>query len=223
MRRDLEKRPQASLTWNTCTVTPSLLAKKPSGGFHIVITFARVGWCCKLHPLLMLAKRRLHPLHYCFMEVHNQVRSHVCLLPDTSIQGCHEVLWCCHPISQHQSVHKISHVNAWLRDCCRNIIVSSWAASSRRDVQQSLLTTFKQLQSMSVCLKSTNILGGIFSQGVFSASPHLIAVLTSCPPIESVMGLPFFIGIYKVFSRVVPYSAPTPIQPTLDCDWWFSN
>ena len=71
---------------------------------------------------------------------------------------------------------------------------------------------------MSVCLKSTNILGGIFSQGVFSASPHLIAVLTSCPPTESVMGLPFFIGIYKVFSRVVPYSAPTPIQPTLDCD-----
>ena len=142
MRWDLEKRSQASLTWNTCTSTPSLLAKKPSGGFHIVNAFARVGWCSKLHPLLMLTKRWLHPLHYCFMEVHNQVRSHVCLLPDTSIQGCYEVLWCCHPISRHQSVHKISHGNAWLRDCCGNIIVASWATSSRRDVQQRLLITF---------------------------------------------------------------------------------
>ena len=142
MRWDLEKRSQASLTWNTCTSTPSLLAKKPSGGFHIVNAFARVGWCSKLHPLLMLTKRWLHPFHYCFMEVHNQVRSHVCLLPDTSIQGCYEVLWCCHPISRHQSVHKISHGNVWLRDCCGNIIVASWATSSRRDVQQRLLITF---------------------------------------------------------------------------------
>ena len=62
-----------------------------------------------------------------------------------------------------------------------------------------------------------------FSQSVLSASPHRIAGLSSCLPPESVKGLPFFIGIYKVFSRVVPYSAPTPIQPTLDCDWWFSN
>ena len=62
-----------------------------------------------------------------------------------------------------------------------------------------------------------------FSQSVLSASPHRIAALTSCLPAESVKGLPFFIGIYKVFSRVLPYSAPTPIQPTLDCDWWFSN
>ena len=75
------------------------------------------------------------------MEVHNQVRSHVCLLPDTSIQDYHEVLWCCNPILQHQIVHKISHGNAWLRDYCRNFIFASWATSSRRDVQQSLLIT----------------------------------------------------------------------------------
>ena len=142
MRWDLEKRSQVSLTWNTCTSTPSSLAKKPSGGFHIVNAFAKVGWCSKLFPLVMLTKRRLHPLHYYFIEVHNQVRSHVCLLPDTSIQGCYEVLWCCHPISRHQSVHKISHGNVWLRDCCGNIIVASWATSSRRDVQQRLLITF---------------------------------------------------------------------------------
>ena len=56
------------------------------------------------------------------MEVHNTVRSHVFLLPDTSVQGFHEILWCCHPISWHQSVHNISHLTALLRDCITNIV-----------------------------------------------------------------------------------------------------
>ena len=216
MRWDLEKRSQASSTWNTCTSTPSLLAKKPSGGFHIVITFARVGWCCKLHPLLMLAKRRLHPLHYCFMEVHNQVRSHVCLLPDTSIQGYHEVLWCCHPISRHQSVHKghpwqcLAQRLLWKYYCC-------------------VLGNFIQKGCYSKacwCLSASNqqLSWVEFFRKVYSQlAPSRIAALTGCPPPESVKGLPFFIGTCKVFSRVLPCPAPTPIQPTLDCDWWFSN
>ena len=56
------------------------------------------------------------------MEVHNTVRSHMFLLPDTSIQGFHEVLWYCHAILWHESVHKISHGIARLRDCIRNIV-----------------------------------------------------------------------------------------------------
>ena len=179
---DLEKRSQASSTC-TCTSTPSLLSKKPFGGFHIVVAFSRVGWCSKLYPLLILAKHQLHPLHYCFMEVHNQVRSHVCLLPDTSIQGCHEVLCCCHPISRHQSVHKISHVNAWLRDCCRNIMSRPgqlhlegmyskacwWPLLSGWLIWRACLHLVphavgpQQLQSMSVYLKSATIAGSPLS------------------------------------------------------------
>ena len=175
----------------------------------------------------MLAKRQLHPFHYCFMEVCNQVRSHVCLLPDTSIQGCYEVLWCCHPISRHQSVHKISHGNAWLRDCCRNIIVAPWATSSRQSLLITCIVKTTHLKSLpppgpTYCRPSASNQQlswvGFFSQSVLSASPPSYRCLTSCPAPESVKGLPFFIGIYKVFSRVLPYSAPTPIQPTLDCD-----
>ena len=131
---------------------------------------------------------------------------------------------------------KVSHGNSWLRECCRYIIVASWATSSRRDVQQSLLITCivktTHLKSLpppgpTYCRPSASnqqlLWVGFFSQSVLSASPHRIAALTSCLPPESVKGLSFFIGIYKVFSCVVPYSAPTPIQPTLDCDWWFSN
>ena len=79
-------------------------------------------WLIQQTSTLVVARRRLHPSHYFSMEVHNTVRSHVFLLPDTSIQGFHEVLWCCHPISWHQSVQKISHGIAWLRDCIRDIV-----------------------------------------------------------------------------------------------------
>ena len=72
------------------------------------------------------ARRRLNPSHHCSMEVRNKVGTHSCLLPDTSLQSFHDVLWRCHPFSQHQSVYKISHGNAWLRDSVRRIDVSSW-------------------------------------------------------------------------------------------------
>ena len=51
---------------------------------------------------------------------------------------------------------------------------------------------------------STTILGWIWKQGTISASPHRIAVMTSCPPPEIVRGLRSFIGAYKVFGRVLP-------------------
>ena len=51
---------------------------------------------------------------------------------------------------------------------------------------------------------STTILGWIWKQGTISASPHRIAVMTSCPPPETVRGLRSFIGAYKVIGRVLP-------------------
>ena len=45
----LKKREQVS--WNTSTLF--LLAKKSSGGFHLVTAFAKVGWYNKLQPLLL--------------------------------------------------------------------------------------------------------------------------------------------------------------------------
>lgn len=44
-------------------------------------------WLIQQTSTLVVARRRLHPSHYFSMEVHNTVRSHVFLLPDTSIQG----------------------------------------------------------------------------------------------------------------------------------------
>ena len=55
-----------------------------------------------------------------------------------------------------------------------------------------------------ICFRSTTILGWVWSQGSLSASPHCIAVLTSCPPPQSVQGLRSFIGAYKVLSCVLP-------------------
>lgn len=48
-----------------------------------------------------------------------------------------------------------------------------------------------------ICLKSTIILGWIWSQGTLSASPHCITVF-SCPPPQIVKGLHSFNGAYKV-------------------------
>ena len=55
-----------------------------------------------------------------------------------------------------------------------------------------------------ICPNSTTILGWIWTQGQFSASPHRIAALTSCTPPETVRGLRSFIGMYKALSRVLP-------------------
>ena len=55
-----------------------------------------------------------------------------------------------------------------------------------------------------VCPKSTTILGWIWSQGTLAASPHRIAILSSCPPPQSVKGLCFFIGPCKILSHVLP-------------------
>ena len=42
------------------------------------------------------------------------------------------------------------------------------------------------------------ILGWVWNQGTLLASPHCIAVLSSCPPPDTVGGLRLFIGAYKV-------------------------
>ncbi|KXJ10870.1 Transposon Ty3-G Gag-Pol polyprotein [Exaiptasia diaphana] len=55
-----------------------------------------------------------------------------------------------------------------------------------------------------ICPKSTTILGWVWSNGQISASPHRVAVLSSCTPPETVKGMRSFIGSYKVLSRVLP-------------------
>ena len=39
---------------------------------------------------------------------------------------------------------------------------------------------------------------------MLSASPHRVAVLAKCPPPDTVLGLRYFIGAYKVLSRALP-------------------
>ena len=55
-----------------------------------------------------------------------------------------------------------------------------------------------------ICPKSTTILGWIWSHGTLAANPHRIAVLSSCPPPQSVKDLRSFIGAYKVLGRMLP-------------------
>ena len=98
----LKKGGQASLTWNTST--SFLLAKKSFGGFHLVTAFAEVRWYSKLQPLLLPdVDSTLHTISPWKYIIQSD-------------------LICSHPISLHQSVHKISHGIAWLRDCIRNIV-----------------------------------------------------------------------------------------------------
>ena len=68
-----------------------------------------------------------------------------------------------------------------------------------------------------ICPKSTTILSWIWSQGTLSASPHRIAVLSSCPPPQRVKGLRSFIGAYKALGRVLPNCSDTvdPLECTL--------
>ena len=56
-----------------------------------------------------------------------------------------------------------------------------------------------------ICPRSTTILGWVWTQGKLSASPHRVAVLSKCPPPDTVRGLRSFIGAYKVLSRVLPH------------------
>ena len=66
-----------------------------------------------------------------------------------------------------------------------------------------------------ICPKSTTILGWIWSQGTLSASPNRIAVLSSCPPPQSVKRLRSFIGAYKVLGRVLPNCSD--VVDSLEC------
>ena len=54
-----------------------------------------------------------------------------------------------------------------------------------------------------ICPKSTVILGWVWSEGRLTASPHRVAVLSSCPPPTTVKGMRSFIGSYKVLGRVL--------------------
>ena len=58
-----------------------------------------------------------------------------------------------------------------------------------------------------ICPQSTTILGWIWRDGQISASPHKIAVLSTCPPPSSVRDLRAYIGAYKMLSRVLPNCA----------------
>jgi hypothetical protein len=55
-----------------------------------------------------------------------------------------------------------------------------------------------------ICPQSTTILGWVWKDGQISASPHKVAVLSTCPPPSTVRDLRAFIGAYKMLARVLP-------------------
>ena len=70
-----------------------------------------------------------------------------------------------------------------------------------------------------ICPKSTTILGWILSQGSLTASPDRIAVLSNCPPPDTVRGLRSFIGAYKVLGRVLQRCSQllSPLDNAIAC------
>ena len=122
-------------------------------------------------------------------------------------------------------------------DCIRNIVSRPGRLHSegmytkladdycQGDSPEELLSNWSHLletpSDCSLCLSATNqhlsCLGfcpKVYSQVVPIVLLHSLAALLP----ESVKGLTFFVSAYKVLSHVLPYSAVTPIQPTLDCD-----
>lgn len=52
-----------------------------------------------------------------------------------------------------------------------------------------------------ICSRSTTILGWVWTDGQISASPHKVAVLSSCSPPDTVCGMRSFIGAYKMLDQ----------------------
>ena len=211
-------------------LSPSFLVKKPSGGHRLVTAFADVGRYSKPQPSLMpdvdSTLRTIAPWKYliktdltrAFFQIPLSRSSMKYCGVSTPFRGIR--------VYARSAMGMPGSETALEEMMCRvvgDLIQEGCVAKLADDLYcgaespEELLTIWTrvldQLQRCNlrlsptktvICPKSTSILGWIWSQGKLTVSPHRIAVLTTCPPPSTVKGLRFFIGAYKVLSRVLP-------------------
>ena len=211
-------------------LNPSFLVKKPSGGHRLVTAFAEVGQYSKPQPSLMpdvdSTLRSIGQWKYlivsdltsAFYQIPLSRSSMKYCGVATPFRGVRVYTRCAMgmPGSETALEELMCRV---LGDCLQDgcvakladdlycggntpeELISNWARVLRSLHEANLhLSPAKTI----ICPRSTTILGWIWQDGQISASPHKIAVLSSCKPPENVKGLRSFIGAYKMLARVLP-------------------
>ena len=211
-------------------LNPSFLVKKPSGGFRLVTAFTDVGRYSKPQPSLMpdvdSTLRTIAQWKYiiqtdltsAFYQIPLAKQSMKYCGVATPFRGVRVYTRCAMgmPGSETALEELMCRV---LGDLLQDGIVAKLADDlyCGGSTPEELLTNWEKvlrvLQKSDLRLaspktvispSSTTVLGWVWKQGTISASPHRIAVLTSCPLPDTVRSLRSFIGAYKVLSRVLP-------------------
>lgn len=211
-------------------LNPSFLVKKSSGGFRLVTAFADVGRYSKPQPSLMpdvdSTLRNIAQWKYlitsdltsAFYQIPLSKSSMKYCGVATPYRGVRVYTRCAMgmPGSETALEELMCRV---LGNCIQDGVVAKLADDlyCGGNTLDELLTNWRRvLETLHkcnlklsptktiICPRSTTILGWVWSQGSLSASPHRVAVLSKCPPPETVRGLRSFIGAYKVLGRVLP-------------------
>ena len=211
-------------------LNPSFLIKKPSGGHRLVTAFADVGRYSKPQPSLMpdvdSTLRTIAPwkviiktdLSRAFYQIPLSQASRKYCGVATPFRGIR--VYCRSAMGMPGSETALEEMMCRvLGDFIQEGHVAKIAddlycgAATPEDLVNIWSRVLEQLDRCNlrlsptktvICPKSTTILGWVWSQGSLSASPHRVAVLSSCPPPTSVKGMRSFIGSYKVLGRVLP-------------------
>ena len=212
-------------------LNPSFLVKKPNGGFRLVTAFSDVGRYSKPQPSLMpdVDSTLRHIAQWKYL-ISSDLTSAFYQIPlskssmkycgvATPFRGTRVYTRCAMgmPGSETALEELMCRV---LGDCIQDGIVAKLADDlyCGGNTIDELFNNWKRvldtLQKCNlklspsktvICHKFTTILGWVWTQGKLSASPHRVAVLSKCPPPDTVRGLRSFIGAYKVLSRVLPH------------------
>ena len=209
-------------------LNPSFLVKKPSGGHRLVTAFEDVGRYSKPQPSLMpdvdSTLRTIAPwkfliktdLSRAFYQIPLSKASMKYCVVVTPFRGIRVYNRSAMGMPSSETALEVMMCRV-LGDLLQDGSVAKIAddlycgGNTPADLLCTWLKVLKQLDKCNlrfsptktvICPKSTTILGWIWSEGHLSASPHRIAVLSSCPPPTTVKGMRSFIGSYKVLSRV---------------------
>ena len=211
-------------------LNPSFLVKKPSGGFRLVTAFAEVGQYSKPQPSLMpdvdSILRTIGQWKYiivsdlsnAFYQIPLSKKSMKYCGVATPFRGIRVYTKCAMgmPGSETALEELMCRV---LGDCLQDGCVAKLADDlyCGGNTLEELLTNWSRvLQAMYksnlhlspsktiICPRSTTILGWVWTDGQISASPHKVAVLSTCSPPDNVRGMRAFIGAFKMLSRVLP-------------------
>ena len=223
------KRPE-DIGVNVEYLNPSFLVKKPNGGHRLVTAFSDVGRYSKPQPSLMpdvdSTLRKIAQWKYiivtdltsAFYQIPLSKSSMKYCGVATPFKGVRVYTRCamgmpgsetaleeimCRVLGdqlQDASVAKLAD-DLYCGGNSPSELLSRW-----QTVLDSLQRSGIRLSASKtiICPQRTTILGWIWNEGKISASPHRIAVLSSCQKPENVRGLRSFIGAYKVLGRVLP-------------------